>query len=259
MDGNQMGHEVAVNSYQDLMFGHFNTPAALDDLIYLLDWAEMYSGVELPAAALLVPDEPAEKGGDMFSLGLYAIFGAERNAKGWKVRGITYCACADGFEGQLSRDCTVLTYDDKSNQENVRFFGEHLDKYVALYGLPTQDNLNGLFSGTYGPYESTEMIREARRTIQKIINGKSLRDALIGDVEGEPTYLDLERQAASLKHLRGWYRAYRRNQALDKQRHAHGKAPKELSSAPAIRKALILANRELAFEKVRINRSERSL
>jgi hypothetical protein len=42
MDGNQMGHEVAVNSYQDLMFGHFNTPAALDDLIYLLDWDEMY-------------------------------------------------------------------------------------------------------------------------------------------------------------------------------------------------------------------------
>lgn len=138
-----MGTEVAIDSYEQLMFGHFNTPAALDDLMYLLDWDEMYSAVELPAAALLVPQEPAENGGNMFDLGLYAIFGAKRNAQDWKVRGIFYCACADGFEGQISQDCTVFTYRE-SAPVKVRFFGEDRDKYVALYGLPTQDNLNGL-------------------------------------------------------------------------------------------------------------------
>lgn len=252
-----MGTNVEINTYEELMFGHFNTPTALDSLMDLLDWQEMYSAVELPAAALLVPREPAEKDSDMFSHGLYAIFGAKRNAKGWEVRGIFYCASADGFEGQLSQDCTVLT-DSESGPVDVRFFGEDRDKYVALHGLPTQDNLNGLFSGTYGPYESTEMTRWAKRAIRQIVGGKSLRDALIGDAEGEVSDRDLERQAGALKHLRGWYRAYRRNQALHKHGLAHGEATKELSSVPAIREAIALANRELGGERERINRSERS-
>ncbi|HUZ95739.1 MAG TPA: hypothetical protein VMU57_12590 [Edaphobacter sp.] len=253
-----MGHEIATNTYEDLMFGHFNTPAALDNLVALLDWDEMYSAVELPAAALLVPQEPAENGGDMFDHGLYAIFSAERNANGWKVRGIFYCACADGFEGQLSPDCTVLTCDE-SEPRYVRLFGGHREEFVAAHGLPTQDNLNGRFSGNYGPYASTDMVREARRAIRQIVAGKSLRDALIGEAEDELTYHDLVRQSGTLKHLRGWYRAFRRNQALDQQRLAHGKATKELSSVPAIRKAMALANGELDIEMARIKQSERPL
>ena len=208
---------------------------------------------------LLVQQESAESGGDMFDQGLYAIFGAERNAKGWKVRGMFYCACADGFERQLSRDCTELTCDDQSVPVKVRVFGEQLDEYVALYGLPTQDNLNGLFSGNYEPYNSTGMIKQARLAIRQIFGGKSLRDALIGDAEGEVTYRDLERQAGTLKHLRGWYRACRRNQALEKHRLAHGKLTTELSSVPAIREAAAVADRELDIERTRINQLERSL
>ena len=49
-----MANKVSAN-YEEVMFGHFNTPEAFDDLMYLLDWDEMYSAVELPAAALLVP------------------------------------------------------------------------------------------------------------------------------------------------------------------------------------------------------------
>lgn len=253
-----MGHEIATNSYEDLMFGHFNTPAALDNLVALLDWDEMYSAVELPAAALLVPQEPAENGGDMFDHGLYAIFSAERNAKGWKVRGIFYCACADGFEGQLSPDCTVLACDE-SEPTKIRLFGGHREEFVAAHGLPTQDNLNGLFSGNYGPYESTDMVREARRAIRQIVAGKSLRDALIGEATGEVTYYDLRRQAGAFRHLCGWYRAFRRNQALDQQRLAHEEATKGLSSLPEVREAMALANRELDIEKARIKQSERSL
>lgn len=253
-----MANKVRAN-YDEVMFSHFNTPAAFDDLMYLLDWDDMYSAVELPAAALLVPQEPAGNGGDIFDLGLYAIFSAKRNAAGWKVRGIFYCASADGFEGQLSRDCNELTCDGESEPTNVRFFGEDRDKYVALYGLPTQDNLNGRFSGSYGPYESTDIIRETKRAIRQIVGGKSLRDALIGDAEGEVSYRDLETQAATLKHLRGWYRAYRRNQALIQHRLAHGEAVKEASSIPAVREAVALANRELGREKARINRSGRSM
>lgn len=254
-----MRTKVKTDTYQDLMFGRFNTPAALDELMYLIEWDEMYSAVRLPAAMLLVPQEPAECGDGMFDLGLYAIFGAERNAEGWKVRGIFYCACADGFEGQLSRDCTELTCDDQSVPVKVRIFREQSDEYVALCDVPTQDNLNGLFSGIYGPYESTEMIREAKRATREIVGGKSLRDALIGNSDGDFPYDDLERQAGALKHLRGWYRAYRRNQALERQRLAHGKAIEELSSVPAIREAIGLADRELGSEAARIKRSEQSL
>lgn len=255
-----MGHEVAVNSYEDLMFGRFNTPAALDDLIYLLDWGEMYSAVELPAAAILVPDDPAENGGDLFSPGIYAIFGAERNAKGWKVRGILYSVCSEGFQGQLSRDCTVLTCESGAISVNVRFFGEHLDKYVAVYGiLPTQDNLNGQFSGNFKPRYSSGMVKEARRAIREIIDGTKLRDAIIGGAKSDDGRRDLRQQAAILEHLCGWYRAYRRNQALVHHRLAPGEATEELSSVPAIREAVARANRELGIEKARIDRSERSL
>src|SRR6185503_10649476 len=97
MDSKRIGKTVEIDSYTELMYGHFNTPAALDDLIELTDWDEMYSAVELPVAVLLVPQEPAETSGDMFDHGVYAIFGAERIDTGWKVRGIYYCACADGF------------------------------------------------------------------------------------------------------------------------------------------------------------------
>jgi hypothetical protein len=86
-----------------------------------------------------------------------------------------------------------------------------------------------------------------------------LRDAQIGDAEGEVSYRDLERQAATLKHHSGWYRAYRRNQALFQHRLAHGEAVKEVSSIPAVHEAVALANRELDRGKARINRSGRSL
>lgn len=255
-----MATEVEINSYQELMFGHFNTPAALDDLMGLLDWDEMYSAVELPAAALLVSRELAEDAGDAFDVCLYAIFGAERNEEGWRVRGIYYCACADGFEGQLSRECAVLTCKDDSDPVNVRFLGVDRDKYAAQFGsLPTQDTLNGVFSGNYGPYHSTGMIGGAKRAIRQIAGGKSLRDALMGDAKGEVSHRDIERQTAILKHLRGWYRTFRRNQALIQHRRAHGEVTKELSSVPAIREAVALANRELVNEKSRIDRSERSL
>lgn len=252
-----MATDVEIDSYQELMFGHFNTPAALDDLLDLVDWNEIYSAVQLPAAALLAPDA-AEEDGELFDRGLYAIFGARRNARGWKIRGIFYCACADGFEAQLSRGCDVLTFESGSAPVNVKFYGEDCDKYVALYGFPTQDNLNGLFSGNREPYDSSEMVGRARRATRQIVAGMSLRNALIGNAEGSMRS-NLERQAAILKHIRPWYRAYRRNQALFQHRLAHGEATKHLVSLPTIREAVALANRELGIEKARIRRSERFL
>jgi hypothetical protein len=116
---------VEAKNYSDLMFGHFNTPAALDELMGLIDWGEMYSAVELPAAAILVPQGSPDNTLGMFRYPLYAIFGAKRNANGWTIRGLFYCVSADGFEGELSQNCTTLKVNGTSASVQVRFFSEY--------------------------------------------------------------------------------------------------------------------------------------
>jgi hypothetical protein len=218
--------------------------SALDEMLGLMDYAEMYEARNLPVVALLKPEGSTE------SFRHWAILSGTRRRYDYRIRGISYSDGADGFTGRLSLDGRRLMIDgDLTDVDFARY---------TSHGTPAKgvflNTLNGEFIGLYGPFDANEWVsRVAAIVAQKIEAGTPCYKALMAS--GRSVY---DTPSATFASIKGWYRTYRHHFILAKHRAAfvQSDAPCALQYRPIARDVVAL-NREIGHINAAVTLAER--
>jgi hypothetical protein len=236
----------------DALIEHSHEVTALDEMLGLVDYQEMYEALDLPVVALLRSKEDSET--------MFAVISGERHKDHYEVGGISFGIGADGFTGKLSLDGTRLTLSSYKGEEYVEGVSFSATTYQ---GYPLSENRRGLrlntligeFSGNYGPHEPIDCVMsQAKAAANKIKAGEGLHAAIVAVCDG-----DRQEAPGVFRVLKGWYRAYQKGVIMERHRNAFLNSGETLVMEYApIREELAALNGEIGREKARLNRAARS-
>jgi hypothetical protein len=243
--GTERHKEKDMKKLIDNLVDNIESISALDEMLGLVNYVEMYEARNLPVVAVLKPN--GSEDGETS----WAIVSGERRRDDYLVRGIFFCAGADGFTGTLSLDGTKLIIEDR---EKAVEFAQYTSLGCTTRGVHL-NSLIGEFSGIYAPFDASEYaVTSATAVARRIEGGEPVYEALMSERKCPSDSL-----SPTFASLKGWYRAHRKRLIMDEHRDEFRRSAEPLAMRYApIAKDLVSLNREIgSVKRGSIRRSHR--